>query len=74
MATCPSCGANSRTDPTFEIREAFLASPLGTYSLAGAQVKASARKTLRLTHGACGWNVTGHIEGDQFVADVPATA
>jgi len=71
MATCPSCGANSRTDPTFEITEAFVAKPLGTYSLAGVQNKAVVTRTLRLTH-SCGWAVIGHIDGDHFVADAPA--
>lgn len=71
MATCPSCGASSRTDPTFAVEPALTARPPGTWSLAGAQVKTSAVSTLRLSHGACGWSVTGRIDGDHFVADHP---
>lgn len=69
MATCPDCGASSRTDPTFVVEPALVAEPPGTYSLAGAQDKVSAVSTLRLRHGGCGWYVTGRVDGDHFVAD-----
>ena len=68
MATCPSCGASSRVDPTFQITEAFAAKPLGSYSVSGIQAKAVVTRSLVLTH-SCGWSVAGHIEDDQFVAD-----
>lgn len=68
MATCPSCGANSRTDPTFVVEESLVAKPLGSYSLAGVQVKVSAVKKMVLKH-SCGWFIEGHIEGDYFVAE-----
>lgn len=72
MATCPSCGANSPTDPTFAIEDALVAMPVGTYSLAGVQGKPSVTKTLRLSH-SCGWSVTGHVDGEDFIA-VPTTS
>jgi hypothetical protein len=76
MATCPDCGASSRTDSTaFEIRKTLVASPIGSFSLAGAQMKVSAREVLVLQCAHCGWHVIGHLEVDEdgtprnFVAD-----
>lgn len=71
MATCPSCHANSRTDPTFTVAEVLVAKPYGSYSLAGFMTKITATATLRLSH-SCGWSVTGHVDGSDFVADEPA--
>lgn len=76
MATCPTCGASSRTDPTFEVTRTLVAKPLGTFSIAGAQMKTVATERLVLTHVGpadkpCGWSVAGHIDGDHFVADQP---
>lgn len=68
MATCPSCGANSRTDDGFTVDNVLEAKPLGTFSLAGNQPKVSAVSRLRMAH-TCGWSVTGHIEDDDFVVD-----
>lgn len=72
MATCPECGTSSRTDPTVMRLEPVLqASPVGTYSLAGVQMKFSARAAHRLTC-RCGWTVTGQIE-DGHLIPLPTT-
>lgn len=69
MATCPECGARSRDDETaFVVEPVLVAKPLGTYSVAGAQMKASAYERLRL-RCRCGWSILGHIDGDQFVSE-----
>ena len=69
MATCPQCGASSRTDSTFVLERVVLAAPLASFSVAGAQMKVPARIRLRLMHAGCGWFVYGSIEGEDFVAD-----
>lgn len=71
MATCPRCGASSRTDPTFTITEKITARPIGDWSLAGVQTKFNATTTLVLTHEACGWSVEGWLDGNNFVARPP---
>lgn len=72
MATCPQCGADSKLDPTFAVVWVMVAQPLGTFSLAGVQPKVSVREVPELRHERCGWSVRGRIEGDYFVADLPA--
>lgn len=69
MATCPNCGASSRTDPTFTVAlvEGLIAKPLGTFSVAGAGLKTVAVQRMRLSHGACGWSIDGWLEGGSFV-------
>lgn len=72
MATCPNCGTSSRRDPdAFTVTDALLAKPLGTWSLAGAQIKTSAVAVLKLTC-RCGWSICGKVSGDSFLGD-PAT-
>lgn len=72
MATCPNCGAKSREDPeAFTVTDALHAKPLGTWSLAGAQLKTVAVAVLRLAC-RCGWSIDGRIEGEQFLGD-PST-
>lgn len=67
MTTCPRCGASSRTDPTaLSLKPALQVSPVGTHSLAGVQMKFSARTAHRLTC-RCGWTVTGQIENGQLI-------
>lgn len=68
MATCPACGANSRTDPTFHLDEIEVAKPPGTFSLAGHQMKVVITTRTRLSH-SCGWWVIGRVEGEYFEPD-----
>lgn len=71
MATCPSCGTSSRTDPTaMTVTAVLVAKPPGTYSVAGVQTKVSAVERLKLAC-RCGWSVLGRIDGDHFIADNP---
>lgn len=79
MATCPDCGANSRTDPTFVQEPVMVARPVGSFSLAGAGVKFSAFEALRLRHVGsedrpCGWTVYGRSEDGYFIVDPTLTA
>jgi hypothetical protein len=69
MATCPNCGLRSRDEPdVMVVEEVLTAKPVGSFSLAGAQMKFSATKSLRL-RCRCGWSILGRIEGDSFIAD-----
>lgn len=71
MATCPNpkCGASTRVTPgIMEIVEEIVAKPLGTFSIAGNQMKVSAYTQLRLVCRACDWSTPGWIEGGHFVA------
>lgn len=73
MATCPECGASSRTDPTaMTIEPVPQAKPVGAFSLAGVQMKFPARTAVRLTC-RCGWTVTGHIENNQLIVNPTTT-
>lgn len=68
MATCPNCSVSSRVDPdAMEIEECLEALPIGTWSLAGQQLKTSARTTQRMRCRICGWSILGHIDGETFV-------
>ena len=72
MATCPSCGTSSRTDPhAFTVTEVLHAKPFGTWSLAGAQLKTVAVAMFRLAC-RCGWSIHGYANGESFLGD-PAT-
>ena len=68
MATCPSCGANSRSDPGFVVETVLKTKPWGAYSLDGVQVKVVVTPGLVLRH-SCGWNIEGRIEDGYFVPD-----
>lgn len=80
MRACPECGASG----TVALRPVLVALPLGTWSLAGAQIKTSAWSGYVLECSACPFRVTGHVEGLEadedgmitagtFVADGPMT-
>lgn len=72
MATCPSCQVSSRVEPNaLVVEEVIEVKPLGTFSLAGVQMKASANRRLRLRCTHCLWSILGYIDGDHFVADPP---
>ncbi len=67
MATCPNCGTSSRTDPNaMVVSEGLMARPLGTWSLAGQQLKTSAYGPLYKLSCRCGWAIWGVINGDSF--------
>lgn len=69
MATCPECGVSSRVDPAaMVIEDCLVAKPIGSFSLAGAQMKVSAHAMLRLRCVRCGWSIVGHLASDHFVA------
>ncbi len=70
MATCPECGLSSRTDPTaVSVERINILKPLGTFSVAGAQMKASAYEAYVLKC-RCGWWVYGQLAEDQFIAQI----
>ena len=72
MATCPNCGVSTRQEPgAMKVETVFVAQPLGTFSLAGGQLKASARARSQLSCTRCGWSTLGRIEGEDFIADRP---
>jgi hypothetical protein len=64
---CPVCGA---TD-TLQIESRLVASPIGSFALAGAMPKVSARNRPVLTCSACGLNVTGEFTADGRHATFP---
>lgn len=69
MATCPNCRTSSRTDPdAFSVEEVVQAKPIGSFSLAGAQLKLSGVMRLRL-RCRCGWSILGVLKGDAFEGD-----
>lgn len=57
---CPGCGITGSLNPD----EILACAPIGTYAIAGAQVKVSAYPRPRLTCGRCGWTVTGEYGSD----------
>lgn len=74
MATCPACGQSSRAEPgLMTVEFVLVASPIGSFSLAGAQDKVSATSAAMLSC-RCGWSVIGYINGDEFVVDEELTA
>lgn len=58
MPHCPKCGG----EDTVEVRRGFVAKPLGTFSLAGAQMKVSAHEVAIATCTECDLHLTGHLE------------
>jgi hypothetical protein len=58
---CPSCG----TENSIEVSLVLAAKPLGTWSLAGAQMKTVAEHTAMAVCAAagCDFMVSGHLEG-----------
>ena len=53
---CPRC-----TEPALYIHEKLKASPLGSFSLSGGQMKFSARGAFYLTCGNCGAETEGTV-------------
>lgn len=70
MATCPNCGTSSRQDPeAITLERVLAAKALGTWSLAGAQLKTVAVERHKL-ECRCGWYVIGDVDenGENFTA------
>lgn len=68
MAACPRCRRRDRISVDLTGGEVMVARPSGSWSLAGAMAKTSARTEpqVRLACG-CGWAVTGYIDGQHVV-------
>jgi transcription elongation factor Elf1 len=72
---CPKCGAEN----TVEVKRGFRAQPIGSFSLAGNQMKVSAVEIAIATCTNCDLRLEGHLEtgsdpeedGLYFVADEP---
>jgi len=58
MSRCPQCGGES----TVEVERGLRARPLGSHSLAGAQMKVSAREVAVATCTNCDLHLIGHLE------------
>ena len=54
-----------------EVTRILAAKPLGSYSVAGTQMKAVAVEMLQLRCLRCPWKTLGYIEGGHFVAVDP---
>jgi hypothetical protein len=65
MPRCPDCGS----DGTISVWPVLVAKPLGTFSLAGAQMKVSAVQAAVARCSACEFTVNGHPEGDTYSPD-----
>lgn len=59
MRPCPRCGSVG----TVVLGQVMVAAPLGTFSLAGVQLKTSAWRGWELACSACPFRVLGHVEG-----------
>lgn len=59
ILSCPHCQQR-----TMYMRIKLVTSPAGTYSLAGAQPKVTARQGIFLVCQSCGANTEGHLDPD----------
>lgn len=55
---CPQCGSRD----AISLRPVLVAKPVGSFSLAGAQMKVSAQ-TGAVVECGCGFTMSGHLEG-----------
>lgn len=60
---CPNCEATG----TLAIDVKLVANPLGSHSLAGAQLKVSARERPVLSCSACDFELAGEFDGQHAV-------
>ncbi len=51
-----------------QIREELVAKPMGTWSLAGSQMKTTAYLRHRLSC-RCGWSIAGAVVGEEFIGE-----
>lgn len=63
MAVCPRCAFDSKKTPGMQIEALFVATPWGKTSLAGNQLKTTARIGARLSC-PCGWYIDGFVSED----------
>lgn len=77
MATCPNCGRRDAMSLDRTGDTVLVAKPIGSFSLAGAQVKVSALEVEVLLlrcdpdpafGGGCGWSAKVRLDGDQLIA------
>jgi hypothetical protein len=61
MRACPACHAGP-----LQLTQTLAAKPIGTFSLAGAQMKVSAEQLWKLACPSCSWYAVGHIEGGTY--------
>lgn len=59
-SNCPACDQHG----SLVIETHIVANPLGTFSIAGAQMKVTARERLVLRCSACGLEITGECDED----------
>jgi hypothetical protein len=59
-SSCPACGAAD----TLQLDQALETQPIGSFSLAGAQMKFSARSRPRLTCSVCTLDLLGEYDQD----------
>lgn len=69
-APCPAC---STPPGSLSLTETLEARPLGTWSLAGAQLKTSARSAPVLNCSVCGLRVVGEYDPDGHHVTFPNT-
>jgi hypothetical protein len=62
---CPKC----QEENTITIWAGLVARPIGTFSLAGAQMKVSAHRTVIAECSSCGLSVMGHLEDPTYADD-----
>lgn len=58
---CPACGSS-----TLAIQDKLVAKPLGTSSLAGAQLKVSAYRVPFISCTTCEWELEGRYTSDNY--------
>jgi hypothetical protein len=73
MATCPTCKTRVGVTIQFTGETHLTARPIGTFSLAGAQAKVSARAypVALIEHPACGWSQRCYDRGDSYLYPIP---
>ncbi len=59
---CPACQGTPLL-----LRWGWEFSPIGTFSLAGEQMKVPGRHIARISCGACGWSAAGRLSDDARV-------
>lgn len=64
--TCPNCGVDK---DTLSIERKFETAQIGDFSLAGGQMKTSARVVLVINCENCGWTAQGCVVGRHFVVN-----
>jgi hypothetical protein len=61
VRACPACHAGP-----LALSRTLVAKKVGTFSLAGGQMKVSAKQLWKLQCPSCSWHVIGRIEGGEY--------